>query len=180
MSQERWNPYSVLPQLPLLAVTSSDIRDGEPLPAVHYGTDVGGANISPQLSWSAGPSGTRSYAVTVYDPDAPTASGFWHWAVFDIPPSVTALPTNAGSANHAALPDGAVTLPNEARLPQYIGAAPPDREHRYFFVVHAVDVPHLDIDDQATPATLGFNLSMGHGLARGILIATATPRGALA
>ncbi|GAA1690521.1 YbhB/YbcL family Raf kinase inhibitor-like protein [Fodinicola feengrottensis] len=158
------SPYDFLPEVPALSVTSTDVADGEPLAMPHVSgiLGAGGQDHSPQLSWSGAPEGTKSYAVTCYDPDAPTASGFWHWAVFNIPASVTSLPTDA------SLPDGAVTLGNDAGLPRYIGAGPPPGHgpHRYFFVVHAVDVDKLDVSADARPAILGFNL-FSHTLARG-------------
>jgi len=164
------DPYADLPQLPTFTVTSSDITDGQTLPTAQVSgvMGAGGQDTSPQLSWSGAPEGTQSYAVTVYDPDAPTASGFWHWAVFNIPADVTSLATDASKAG---LPAGAVQLPNDARLPGYVGAAPPAGHgpHRYWTVVHAVDVPTLDIPAEATPAFLGFNL-FSHSLARAILV----------
>jgi Raf kinase inhibitor-like YbhB/YbcL family protein len=167
------SPYDFLPEVPSFTVTSTDFAEGETLkkPQLSGIFGAGGDDISPELSWSGFPEETQSFAVTCYDPDAPTASGFWHWAVCDIPASVTSLPTNAGSPDGAYLPEGAVTLGNEANLRQYLGAAPPPnhREHRYFFVVHAVDVPSLDLGEDTRPAVLGFNLFQ-HTLARGILV----------
>ena len=167
------SPYDFLPQLPALTVTSADLTEGAELAAPHRSgiMDVaGGEDVSPQLSWSGAPDGTRSYAVTCYDPDAPTASGFWHWAVYDIPSSVTELPTGAGSD---ASPGGGKTLANDAGLKRYVGAAPPQghRTHRYFYVVHAVDVESLELADDARPAFLGFNLFF-HAIARGGIMST--------
>ena len=104
---------------------------------------------SPQLSWRGAPTGTKSYAVTVYDPDAPTGSGFWHWAVANIPATTTSLPEGAGDDAGVDLPAGAFQLPNDTRLPRYIGAAA-----------------------DATPALLGFTIA-GHILGRATLVATA-------
>jgi hypothetical protein len=114
-----------------------------------------------------------SYALTVYDPDAPTGSGFWHWAVYNIPASVTALAGNAGDPGAGLLPPGAVTLPNEVRLARFLGAAPPPGhgEHRYYFTVSALDVESLELDEGSTPAVLGFTL-LGHILARAQLVGT--------
>ncbi len=166
------NPYDELPDVPSFEVTSTDVTDGAALntPQVSGVMGAGGEDASPQLSWSGAPEGTESYAVTIYDPDAPTASGFWHWAVFNIPADVTEL---AANASKDGLPDGAVQLNNDARMPGYVGAAPPAGHgpHHYYVVVHAVDVPSLDIPEEATPAYLGFNL-FSHTLARATLVAT--------
>ncbi|MFC8042942.1 YbhB/YbcL family Raf kinase inhibitor-like protein [Nocardia sp. NPDC057353] len=170
------NPYDALPDVPSFTVTSDDVADGE-----KFGNDqvsgvfgAGGRDISPQLSWSGFPEGTKSFAVTVYDPDAPTASGFWHWAVADIPAGTTSLPSGAGSGEEGgAIPTGAITLRNDGGVAGYIGAAPPEGHgpHRYFIVVHAVDVESLGIPPEASPAFLGFNL-FSHTLARATLVAT--------
>jgi Raf kinase inhibitor-like YbhB/YbcL family protein len=169
------NPYDFLPQVPSFTVTSSDVSDGGtmPTPQVSGVMGAGGEDRSPQLSWSGFPEGTRSFAVTVYDPDAPTASGFWHWAVANIPASVTELPSGAGDKNSQNLPDGAIQLRNDAGFAGYVGAAPPPGHgpHRYFVVVHAVDTDALDVDADTTPAVLGFNLAF-HSLARATLVAT--------
>src|SRR5699024_1527675 len=130
---------------------SDDVRDGATLslPQVSGVFGAGGEDISPHLAWSGAPEGTRSYAVTVYDPDAPTASGFWHWAAYNIPANVTELP---GGASRSALPDGAVELRNDGGTVGYIGAAPPAGHgpHRYYVVVHAVDVETLEVPADAT------------------------------
>ena len=151
------------------ALTSTDIADDVPLksPQVSGIFGAGGEDVSPQLSWHGFPTATRSFAVTCHDPDAPTGSGFWHWAVADIPVDVTVLPAGAGDADGAGLPEGAITLPNDAGLVRYLGAAPPEGHgvHHYHFVVHAVDVARLGVPRGATPAFLGFNL-FSHTLAR--------------
>lgn len=168
------DPYTFLPEVPTFTVTSTDVEHGKTLPAPHtsgaFGVP-GGEDRSPQLSWSGFPEGTKSFAVTVYDPDAPTASGFWHWAAFDIPVSVTSLDAGAGDQGGANLPAGAVQLKNDGGFAGYIGAAPPEGHgpHRYFVVVHAVDVESLGVPADATPAFLGFNL-FGHTLGRATIV----------
>jgi Raf kinase inhibitor-like YbhB/YbcL family protein len=169
------NPYDFLPQVPSFTVTSDDWRDGEVMAMPHVSgiMGAGGEDRSPQLSWSGFPEETRSFAVTVYDPDAPTASGFWHWAVANIPASVTELPSGAGDKDNPRLPDGAVMLRNDGGFRGYVGAAPPSGHgpHRYFLVVHAVDTDRLDVDENTTPAVLGFNL-FSHTLARALMVVT--------
>lgn len=167
------SPYDNLPQLPGFTLTSESVTDGQVLAndQVSGIMGAGGSDVSPQLSWSGFPAETKSFAVTVYDPDAPTASGFWHWAVADLPASVTDLPAGAGDGS--PLPGGAVTLANDASGKRYIGAAPPAGHgpHRYYIAVHAVDVEKLDLPENATPAYLGFNL-FGHAIARAVIHGT--------
>jgi Raf kinase inhibitor-like YbhB/YbcL family protein len=174
------NPYDVLPSVPSFQLTSTDITDGVTLaPAQVSGIfGAGGEDVSPQLSWSGFPEGTRSFAITVYDPDAPTGSGFWHWAVANIPVDVTELPSGAGDESGSGLPAGAITLRNDGGSARYIGAAPPAGHgpHRYFTVVHAVDVDALEIGPDASPAFLGFNLFF-HTLARASVVPIYEVRG---
>jgi len=166
------DPYADLPDLPSFELKSTDIADGQTLatPQVSGIFGAGGTDTSPHLSCSGFPSETKSFAVTVYDPDAPTASGFWHWAVVDIPASVTSLESGAGDDTGSGLPSGAFQLANDAGLTRYLGAAPPAGHgpHRYFTVVHAVDVETLGIPAEARPAFLGFNL-FSHAIARAVL-----------
>ena len=169
------SPYDFLPQVPSFAVTSADVTDGATLPRPHVSgvMGAGGEDRSPQLSWSGFPEGTRSFAVTVFDPDAPTASGFWHWAVANIPASVTELASDAGNQDAPNLPEGALQLANDGGFAGYVGAAPPAGHgpHRYFVVVHAVDTETLDVDADTRPAVLGFNLFF-HTLARATMVVT--------
>ena len=169
------SPYDFLPQVPTFTVTSTDLTDGAVVPAAQVSgvMGAGGEDRSPQLSWAGFPEGTRSFAVTVYDPDAPTHSGFWHWAVANIPVPVTELPGGAGDQQGSGLPEGAVQLRNDAGFPGYVGAAPPAGHgpHRYYVTVHAVDVERLDVTPDASPAFLGFNL-FSHTLGRAVLVGT--------
>ncbi|MBF4562541.1 YbhB/YbcL family Raf kinase inhibitor-like protein [Microbacterium sp. VKM Ac-2870] len=170
------DPFDRLPDVPSFIVTSETVHDGGAWPAPQYSGAfgvAGGKDESPQLSWSGAPADTLSYAVTVYDPDAPTGSGFWHWAVANIPASTTSLPVGAGSPSGELLPVGAVQLTNDAGSAQFIGAAPPagHGEHRYFITVHALDVADIGVPADATPAFLGFNMA-SHILGRATLVVT--------
>jgi len=168
-----YNPYDFLPDLPGFTLTSSDITDGRPLKMAQVSglMGAGGQDVSPQLSWSGFPEQTRSFAVTVFDPDAPTASGFWHWAVADLPATVTDLPSGVGDGS--ALPGDALTLRNDAGMRRFVGAAPPAGHgyHRYFVAVHAVSVERLELPQDASPAYLGFNLFM-KSIARAVIHGT--------
>lgn len=156
------SPFFNLPELPTFTLTSTDIEDGGVLtgPQLSGAMGVpGGEDVSPQLSWSGFPEETKAFAVTCYDPDAPTGSGFWHWVVTDLDASVTSLETNAGDPAADLLPGGAVTLRNDAGEPRFVGAAPPEGHgpHRYFFIVTAL-AERLGIDESASPAFAGFNM----------------------
>jgi Raf kinase inhibitor-like YbhB/YbcL family protein len=179
-ASEGCDPYGRLAPVPAFTLTSTDVAQGEQLPTPQMSGmfGAGGEDRSPQLAWSDFPEETRSFVVTMFDPDAPLPSGFWHWAVVDIPASITELPAGAGAAGGATLPAGSFQLPNDARLSQYIGAAPPpsDPPHRYYIAVTAVDVDSLDLDKEATPALLYATLS-GHTLARALLVPIATTAG---
>lgn len=168
-----YNPYDFLPKLPGFTLTSSDITDGQPLKNAQVSgiMGAGGEDVSPQLSWSGFPEETRSFAVTVYDPDAPTASGFWHWAVANLPATVTELQSGVGDGS--LLPGDALTLCNDAGMRRFVGAAPPAGHgaHRYYVVVHAVGVERLELAEDASPAYLGFNLFM-HSIARAVIHGT--------
>ncbi|GGJ63738.1 YbhB/YbcL family Raf kinase inhibitor-like protein [Streptomyces brasiliensis] len=169
-----YDPYSVLLPVRTFALRSVDIADGETLGVAQRSSLFGrpGQDRSPHLAWDGHLAETQSFAVTCYDPDALTVSGFWHWAVFDIPASVNELPAGAGNASGERLPVGAKMLANDAGRHSYLGAAPEpgDAPHRYMFVVHALDTPTLDVATEATPSWLGFRL-VAHALGR----ATLTP-----
>ena len=164
------DPYANLPPAPAFRISSQELFDGKEMPRDTAGQGSGGANISPHLSWYGFPDETRSFVVTMYDADAPTPSGFWHWAVIDIPAAVTELPPGAGSAGDSKLPAGARHLGNDAGVRGYVGPAPPPGHgpHRYFIAVHAVDVESLGVADDASPAYASFVL-LGHTLARAVI-----------
>ncbi|MGV9376296.1 YbhB/YbcL family Raf kinase inhibitor-like protein [Nonomuraea sp. NPDC003707] len=168
-------PHEHLPSVPALVVESDDIQDGERLNDLHVFNDWGmkGGNQSPHLRWSGAPAETRGYAVTCYDPDAPTGSGFWHWVLFDLPASVTELPAGAGTGpEFKGLPAEAVHARNDYGTKEYGGAAPPPgTPHRYVFTVHALGVDKLGVDSDASPAVVGFNIT-ANTLARGHVVPT--------
>ncbi|WP_022883517.1 YbhB/YbcL family Raf kinase inhibitor-like protein [Glaciibacter superstes] len=165
-------PYDLIKKVPAFTVTSTDAIDGQEfsLPQVSGIFGAGGEDTSPQLSWSGFPPETKSFAVTVYEPMAPTGAGFWHWAVMDIPANVTSLESGVGDESGTGLPAGAHQLKNDASMARYLGAAPPagTGKHTYFIGVHALDVESLGLDVGATPSFLGFNMS-GHTLARAVI-----------
>lgn len=164
------DPYSLLPVPSTFALKSADLAEGEPL-GVDFSVD--GADVSPHLEWSGAPEGTRSYAVSCFDPDAPTPSGYWHWNVVDVPAGVTSLDRGAGAAGGAGLPDGAFHVPSDGGRLGFEGAGPPpgDHPHRYVFAVHALDVPTLGLSESNSPAQVAFTVYF-HVLARATLTAT--------
>jgi len=138
-------------------LTSPDFKEGGALPesGVLNGFGCTGQNIAPTLAWSDPPAGTKSFAVTLYDPEAPTGSGWWHWTVYNIPASERGL-------SATALPKGAKQGLTDFGAAGYGGACPPvgDKPHRYIFTVHALKTDALDLPPNASGALLGFNLTM--------------------
>ncbi|MBV9589559.1 MAG: YbhB/YbcL family Raf kinase inhibitor-like protein [Hyphomicrobiales bacterium] len=155
-------------------VTSPDVTNGGTIKAEQVFNNFGctGNNISPELNWSGAPSAAKSFAVTVYDPDAPTGSGFWHWLIVNVPASVTSLPKNAGDPKADLAPKGSVQARTDYGAPGYGGPCPPkgDKPHRYIFTVFAVDTDKLDITPETSGAVVGFNLHF-HTLAKATLTA---------
>ena len=167
------DPYAMLPRVLALTVSSTSVANDARLPEKHVfnGWGFSGGNLSPQLSWSGAPEGTQGYAVTCFDPDAPTPSGFWHWLLIGIPADVSGLDVGAGTAENA--PQGAFHVANDFGNKMYDGSAPPagDRAHRYLFAVHALDTDDLGLDDTASAAVTAFTMG-GHTLAREVISAT--------
>ncbi|MEU5976605.1 YbhB/YbcL family Raf kinase inhibitor-like protein [Streptomyces sp. NPDC047315] len=161
-------PHDFHPEVPSFTVVSDDVAPGAVLKADQVYAE---GNVSPHLRWEGFPAGAKSFAVTCFDPDAPTGSGFWHWVLFDIPASVTELPAGAGSGSLEGLPAGAVHVRNDYGSKDFGGAAPPagDGPHRYVFTVYAVDSEKLGPDADVSPAVVGFNLRF-HTLGRAQLV----------
>jgi Raf kinase inhibitor-like YbhB/YbcL family protein len=128
---------------------------------VFNGFGCSGKNVSPALKWSEGPKGTKSYAVTVYDPDAPTGSGWWHWVVYNIPASAAELPEGAGGADGKGLPAGTAQGRTDFGAPGFGGACPPagDKPHRYIFTVYALKTDKIDVPADASAALVGFMIN---------------------
>ena len=143
-------------------LTSAEVKPGGSIAAeqVYKGFGCTGENVSPSLAWKDPPSGTKSFAVTVYDPDAPTGSGWWHWVVFNLPASTHALPKGAGDAGGSGMPAGAVQSRTDFGSAGYGGPCPPqgDKPHHYVFTVYALKVDRLDADANAPGAMVGFML----------------------
>ncbi|WP_288012558.1 YbhB/YbcL family Raf kinase inhibitor-like protein [Diaphorobacter sp.] len=156
-------------------LTSPDIADGSTIAQSFEfdGFGCSGRNQSPVLRWSGAPEGTKGFAVNVYDPDAPTGSGFWHWYVIDLPASVSELPANAGAKGGAHLPNGARQIRNDYGQYAWGGMCPPpgDKPHRYIFTVHALSVERIDVPDDAPAALTGFMVN-AHTLAKASFTAT--------
>ena len=148
-----------------LVLTSESFNDGDYLANDHilseaYGFGCAGGNLSPQLSWSGAPEGTKSFALTCFDPDAPTGSGFWHWVVVNVPADVTSLDLGAGTGE-GSMPAGALQTRTDFGAPGYGGPCPPegDHPHRYLFTLHAVGLDSLPVEADTSAAVVGFMLN---------------------
>ena len=138
-------------------LTSATWHDGGSVPQenVFNGGGCGGANVSPELHWSGAPNGTKSFAVTIFDPDAPTGSGWWHWVVFNIPGTTLGLPAGAGSKGSRGLPPGSVQSRNDYGGPGYGGPCPPPgTTHRYLVRVYALNVERFPAGSEVPPAKI--------------------------
>ena len=162
------SPYEGL-EVPTFTLSSSVLTDGAPMPE---SATAEAGSLSPDLTWHGFPEDTASFMLTCFDPDAPTPSGWWHWAILDIPSSMTHLEAGA-RASDLMLDGPAFHLRGDAGEASYFGAAPPtgDRPHRYVFTVHALDTDSLGLDDDATPAMASF-AALEHTIARASLTVT--------
>ena len=146
-----------------LTLSSPTIKPGSTLTEaqVFKGFGCEGGNTSPALKWSGAPGGTKSYAVTVYDPDSPTGSGWWHWVVYNIPASTTEMPEGAGGPDGKGLPAGATQGRTDFGSAGFGGACPPkgDKPHRYIFTVHALKTDKIEVPADASAALVGFMLN---------------------
>lgn len=145
LSSPTFNPMTTLPQAHVL-----------------NGFGCSGGNRSPALSWQHAPKGTKSFAITLYDPDAPTGSGWWHWVVYNIPASTSSLPEDAGNSAGQGLPEGAIQSRTDFGSVGYGGACPPAgaAAHRYVMTVHALKIDRLPVSADASAAMIGFMINM--------------------
>lgn len=148
-------------------LTSSDLKGQLTKKQEFNGFGCSGENISPQLSWENAPKGTKSFAITVYDPDAPTGSGWWHWVVFDIPSNKTTLASGFGNSDSKE----AIQTITDYGKTGFGGACPPvgDKAHRYIFTVHALDIETLGLDKNTNAATVGYYIN-SHSIAKASII----------
>ena len=145
------------------AVTSSEIRSGSRIANEQVFSDFGcqGGNVSPALQWKDAPAATKSFAITVYDPDAPTGSGWWHWVMFNVPANVTSIAKGAGDPSASLAPAGAVQSRTDFGKPGYGGPCPPpgDKPHHYQITVYALKIDTLPLDENAPAAMVGYYLN---------------------
>lgn len=158
-------------------LSSSDVEQNKQMADLYLqnGSGCSGGDQSPSLSWSGAPEGAKSFAVTMYDPDAPTGSGWWHWSVLNIPTSVHKLDRNAGQRDGGKLPAGAVQGRTDFSVPGYGGACPPagDKTHHYHFKVWALSVDRLEINREMSAAQIGYMIR-SNSLASAELVPVAT------
>ncbi len=153
-----------------MTVTSAEIKSGGKIPDEQVANLFGckSPNVSPSLAWTGAPKGTKSFAISMYDPDAPTGSGFWHWWVVNIPADTTSLPK--GAAGGTGMPAGATQGRNDFSINTYGGPCPPPgNPHHYHITVYALDTDKIDIDANTSPAVIGF-MTHAHTLAKAELI----------
>ena len=156
-----------------LTVTSTDIAEGRSMAAelILNGFGCMGGNQSPALKWTGAPAATKSFALTAYDPDAPTGSGWWHWVVVDIPANMTELPKGWGKGGTVSPGSGARQTRTDFGASGYGGPCPPPgTPHRYVFSVYALDIAKMEVPDDASGALVGFNIG-AHTIAKGTITA---------
>lgn len=146
-----------------MTLSSTDIFAGQKMEKNHEFSGFGctGKNLSPQLSWKDAPSNTKSFAITAYDPDAPTGSGWWHWVVTNVPSTTTSLQTGAGAESSKSMPVGSQTFRTDYGSKSFGGACPPkgDKAHRYQFKVYALNVENLELPPESSAALVGYYLN---------------------
>jgi Raf kinase inhibitor-like YbhB/YbcL family protein len=144
-------------------LSSKDIAEGEFMAKAQEfnGFGCNGGDLSPQLTWSGVPDGTKSFAITAYDPDAPTGSGWWHWQIVNIPHTVTEIAAGAGSLKEGLAPEGSVQIANDFGYRGFGGACPPEGHgvHHYRFTVHALSVEKLELPEEASGALTGYMIN---------------------
>jgi len=147
-------------------LSSKDLKGQLSIKEVFNGFGCTGENISPELSWSNAPKGTKSFALTVYDPDAPTGSGWWHWVVFNIDTKTQGLSKGADLSKSSA-----IESMTDFGKPGFGGACPPqgDKDHQYIFTIHALDIEKIDLKPTASPALVGYYIN-AHTLSKASLI----------
>ncbi|MFK7756861.1 MAG: YbhB/YbcL family Raf kinase inhibitor-like protein [Flavobacteriales bacterium] len=141
-------------------LNSSDLGGEATIQEEFNGFGCTGENLSPQLSWENAPEGTKSFAITMYDPDAPTGSGWWHWLVFDIPVETTELSSGAGNVQLNKMPEGVVQSITDYGTKGYGGPCPPEGHgvHQYIITVYALKTENLGLDENANAAVVGYHL----------------------
>lgn len=144
-------------QSPTFRLWSDDLKTGTfSNEQIYSGFGCTGSNVSPHLAWSGAPQGTKSFVVTMYDPDAPTGSGFWHWVIANIPASASMIGDNASRSPR--MPAGSIETRTDFGVPGYSGPCPPagDQPHRYIFTIHALSADRLDVNADMSGALVGF------------------------
>lgn len=142
-------------------LTSTDLQGQLTNTQVFAGFGCSGDNISPQLAWTNSPDSTKSFAITVYDPDAPTGSGWWHWVIFNMPATTNVLEANAGYIENGLAPEGSVQSITSFGKAGFGGACPPegDKAHAYIFTVYALSIEKIELESNAPPAMVGYYLN---------------------
>ena len=148
-------------QAQTFTLSSASVGGQATMTEVFNGFGCTGENVSPQLSWANAPEGTKGYAITIHDKDAPTGSGWWHWLAFDLPASTMSLPAGAGDPAKNMMPAGAIQSRTDFGAPGYGGPCPPPGHgpHQYIVTVHALKTDKLGLDANASPAVVGYNLN---------------------